>query len=153
MIILYASLIFSCVWFGVLYSRKLTSRYMIFYELIQFLKVYEENISFRQDNLKDISKRFLENCKSEFAIILRESILCENCARVESLSHKEISFIRQVLLSLGKNDKDTEIQKVKHLQFLANEQVMKTKESKEKYSMLSIKISFFVGLLLVVLLL
>lgn len=153
MIILYASLIFTCVWFGVLYSKKLTSRYMMFYEMFQFFKVYEENISFRQDNLKDIARQFLETCKSEFAIVLRGSILCEKCSNIESLSPKEISFVNQLLLSLGKSDKDTELQQIRHLQFLTNECLVKAKEAKEKYSMLSIKISFFVGLLLVVLLL
>ena len=126
---------------------------MSYYEFFQFLKVYEENISFRQDSLKDVSQKFLEDCKSEFGLILRQSILLEDEHKIDCLTLKEISFIKQLLFSLGKCDKDTEMQQVKHLQFLVNERVDKTKEAKEKYSMLSIKISFLIGLLLVVLLL
>ena len=154
MIVLYATLVFACVWFGVAYSKKLHARYSIFHDLYQFLKVYEDNLSFRQDNLKDLVSRFIEDNKSDLSNIIN-TILIQGQAEQKNdyLTTKELVFIQDVLSSLGRSDKDTELQQVRHLQFMVNSRVQTAKATKEKYSTLSIKIGFLIGLLLVVLLL
>ena len=127
---------------------------MMYYDLYQFLKIYEDNLSFRQDNLKDLVSKFVQEKRSDLAKFIEEVIIYgRQQVKPEFLTQKETDFICDILTSLGRADKDTELQQVKHFQFLVNSKLATAKETKEKYSALSIKISFLIGLLLVVLLL
>jgi len=153
MIYLYFSLVFACVWFGVCQAKKLSSRYQFYSEFIQFLKAYEENLSFRQDNLKDLVARYCKCEESDFKSYLNSVIITTENKIPEYLNKKEVEHARDVLLSLGKTDQLTEKQLVKHYLVVIDEKRKHTYEIKEKYSSLSIKISLLIGLLLVVLLL
>lgn len=153
MLVLYCTLIFSCVWLGVSQSKRLSAHHKFYVDMLVFLKAYEENLSFRQDNFKDLSIRLLGDEENDFNLYLTKTINNQELTRPDYLSEKEIVFTNSVINGLGKADKETDEQTTKHFQFMVSEMIKKTKETKEKYSGLSIKISFLVGLLLVILLL
>ena len=153
MIYLYSTLIFVCVYFGVNISRRFSIRNKFYIEFLDFLKVYEENLNFRQDNYRDLAEKFIGTEESEFKSLLKSLCLGGVERSYEFFSKKEIDAAKAMLYSLGHADEYTEGQVVKHLQFLVRERCNITKEKKDKYSTLSIKISLLMGLLLVILLL
>lgn len=153
MLLLYCSLVFVCVWLGVSQAKRLSERHKFYVDMQAFLKAYEENLSFRQDNFKDLSSNLLSNEENDFNLYLVKIINNQEQTRPDYLSEKEIAFTNNLISSLGKADKETDEQTTKHFQFMVGELMQKTKEAKDKYSGLSIKISLLIGLLLVILLL
>lgn len=153
MIVLYCSLVFACVWLGVSQAKRLSARHKFYVDMMAFLKSYEENLSFRQDNFKDLANRLLTNEENDFNLYLASVVSNQEVKKLDYLSEKEIRYATSIINGLGKTDQETDEQTTKHYQFMVEELIKKTKEAKEKYSGLSIKISFLIGLLLVILLL
>ena len=153
MIVLYGSLVFACLWFGVCQAKRLSIRCEFFAGLCKFLKLYEENLSFKQENLKTLIKNFCADNEGEFKVFLENLVIKDKDVQVEGLTTKEVFQVKEIILSLGKSDQQTESQIIKHLEFLASEMSEKAKATREKYSSLSIKLSLLIGLILVVLLL
>lgn len=152
MIILYCSLVVACVWFGVIQSKRLSSRAKFYYDYLNFLDNYEANLNFRQDNFKDLIKKLLDREKTDFNLFLF-GLISEKINSIEYMSKLELDDISSQILSLGNLDSDTESQQVKFLKIHIQDRLKLATSKSKTYGGLSIKISLLIGLLLVVLLL
>lgn len=150
MIVLYGALIFSSVWFGVTLTKRLGEREKFYLDLVDFLVAYESNLAFRQDTIKDLVITQIEDSDLRqlvYKIICEEPELC-----IEYLTKKEIAEVKEMVLSLSRSGLDSGKLTVTHLKRIANLKLESASKQKKAYGSMSIKLSFFVGLLLVILL-
>ena len=152
MIILYCSLVLACLYFGVLQSKKLKDREKFYFDYLSFLQTYQTNLSFRQDNFNDLIQILLQRERSDFNRFLN-SIMNENSLKIEYMSQFELDEINSQIHSLGNLDSDTEMQQVNFLLYQTQEQLKIATTKMKENGRLNIKMSFLIGLLLVVLLL
>ena len=153
MIILYTSLIFSCVWLGVLQAKKLSTREMFYENLLGFLRAFNSNLSFVQKGYMELVDEYLESgVGAEFEAFL-SGINSGEKHNLEFLSAREIKDVENIVLSLGKNDEETERRLVEDAIKVVSEKKERATKNCMKYSSFSIKLSLLVGALLVILLL
>ena len=153
MIILYTSLIFSCVWLGVEMAKKLQAKEKFYSDMLGFLMEYEHNLSFVQKEYSAVVEEYAnhENVGEPFKKFIINPR--ESGAHREFLSAHEERELLTIFCSLGKSDEYTETKIVEGQKLLVKARLDESKKRAEKYSSLSIKLSFFVGVLLVLLLL
>ena len=152
MIILYCSLVLACLYLGVLQSKKLKDREKFYFDYLSFLQAYQTNLSFRQDNFNDLIQNLLQRERSDFNRYLN-SIMNETTLKLEYMSQFELDEINSQIHSLGNLDSDTEMQQVNFLLYQTQEQLKIATTKMKENGRLNIKMSFLIGLLLVVLLL
>ena len=153
MIILYTSLIFSCVYLGVLQARKLSLRETFYGDMLGFLKAFHSNISFVQKNYTEITKEFISSGASvEFSRLLNAKLENKPCS-LDFLTLRETKEVEDIIKSLGKNDEDTEKRMVEDAINLVGARRESAVQKCLKYSGFSVKLSLLVGVLLVILLL
>ena len=71
MIILYTSLIFSCVWLGVLQAKRLSTRQTFYENMLGFLRAFHTNLSFVQKGYKEVAEEYMcSGVSVEFAKFL-----------------------------------------------------------------------------------
>lgn len=153
MIILYCSLIFGCLWMGVLQAKKLQSRQKFYENFMGFLRAYERNLSFSQKEFKVVVEDYLKEIEdAEFTSFLTATMLGENI-KIEYLSDGENYEIKNMLQSLGRTDEVTEMKLLQSASSVVECRVKQSQAKTEKYSSFSIKLGLLVGVLLVILLL
>ena len=150
MIFLYLALIIGSLLFGVFEAQKLTKRVKFFDDFVEFLTRYSLNLSYKQDSLPEVIKNFGEERSGDFSLFIREAHETNN---LDYLKPEERKFVENAILSLGNADQITEENKVSGLLTQSVELQKKIKSYKDKYAGIYIKLSFLVGLLLVILLL
>ena len=153
MIILYLSLIFSCVYLGVVQSRKLQERQLFYENLRDFLSQYRSNINFLQKEFIAVVEEYnLSNNSGVFSKLLVSHVHGTD-EKIEFLSEKENAEVKSILSSLGQNDEDTETKLVESAISLIKTRTETATKRAERYSSFSVKLGLLVGVLLVILLL
>lgn len=147
MIILYCSLVLSCVWLGVTFSKKLNDRVLFYESFIKFLSDFESNLHFKQDNILNVI-----NNADDFGKFLTEYISNNGDYYIEYLSKKELCQVKDIVNSLSSAGLDSAIGALKYSKMVVENKLKDYKNARQMYSGLSIKISLLIGLLLVVLL-
>lgn len=152
MIILYTSLVFACVSFGVMVSRKLQRKLEFYENLRDFLSAYASNLSFLQKEFKEVVDDYTQLREDrDFSRYIISFIKGEEDPP-DFLTEKEIVEVRGLLKSLGTQDADTEERMISSAISLVKTKIGKASKRVENYSSLSIKLSLLVGVLLVILL-
>lgn len=153
MIILYTSLIFSCVWLGVLQAKKLSTRQTFYENMLGFLRAFHTNLSFVQKGYMEVAEEYMSSGVSvEFAKFLSSKLAREKY-NPDFLTLRENKELEDVILSLGKHDEETEKTMTEDAISLVKTRLEVATRKSQKYSSFSIKLSLLVGVLLVILLL
>ena len=150
MIVLYCSLVFVCVFFGVSLSKRLSDREKFYLDMQSFLAEFKANLYFRQVKFQDLVEQEIET--SHFKKFLISCIKPDVLFEPEYISQKEKDQAKQIILSLGEGGINSLEETLAHAERQVNKRLELATFSKQKYSSVAIKLSFFVGLLLVVLL-
>jgi len=148
MIILYTSLIFSCVWFGVVQAKKLQAKQKFFEDALAFFKVYAQNLSYQQKRFSSVVQEFLssENVGNEFSELLL--LVSSGKGELETVLDVGGGEIKQMLNSLGKVDENTEEKMLNTIIMRVGVLFDEAKRKTQKYASFSVKISLLVGALL-----
>lgn len=153
MIILYMSVVFGCVYLGVMASKKLQERQSFFEDMRDFLSGYLTNISFLQNEFKMVVNDYVrfkpEADFSRFLLSYIEGVI----SPPDFLTAKEQSEVVTILKSLGKQDEESERKVVESSLNLIKVRVDMATIRTQKYSSFSVKLGLLVGVLLVILLL
>ena len=152
MMFLYLSLIIGSLWFGIIQAKKLYLRVDFYKQFLDFLKAYSSNLSYKQDSISDLIESYKKKHNNDFIRFITD-IKLNKFVQLEYLKSEEAEEVKNIVAILGSSDIYTEEQKIKSIVNEVEEKHFECKNIKEKYSGLSIKLSFLIGVLLVILLL
>ncbi len=143
-----------CTGFGYYLSMKYTERKKFFLDFYQFNKTLKTEISFAQNSLLTIVKKF-ENEKSVFFENLTNYIFNNQPINLDkkTFTEDEINFFKSYLGNIGATDKSTQINFLESANVNLNENLIKSKEQEKKYKSLYIKMGFLIGLIALIILL
>ena len=153
MIVLYGIVCFGCVYIGVMIYKYLDDRVRFYNDFIEFLYVYDNNLSFCQDKLQNVVEKFAGDNHTGFRKFLL--LFIKNGGeeiKIESIKPKEIKACQRDLNEIGKANLETDANIIKVLITKEKYNLEKATKLKNKYGSLAIKISLLIGILLVILL-
>ena len=156
MIIAYSGIVLLCTYIGWCSYSRLKRRYKFYNSYIKFLDRFSQNLSFRQDSLRDIVETFIDE-RDEFAKILKMHFFLKDpkqlpACKLEYLSQNEIMEVKQFLNCLGNSDVFTQQDFVAKERLAISIKETETKENFKKYGAMSIKLGVLVGAFIVILL-
>ncbi len=141
---------------GYVYSLKYSDKKRFFISFLDFNEKLYSEISFSQSTLIQIIDEYRDE-KEDFYLYLlkyfKENNLNIQNIHLKYLSKIEVQNFNNYLKTIGSGDKNSQLQFLNSMQKSLNDKVKKITEEEEKYKNLSIKMGFFVGLMIFIILL
>lgn len=142
---------------GTVFSKKLGKRSEYLESLLNLINVIISEIKFRKSVTKNILSEFCSADSSLLTNHLNEYINCEDYSGFELsksiLSKEETEEVKKLLLSLGTADSKTQIFELENYKLKFTDMYKTADEKKKKFGGLYIKLGFFAGLTLGVIIL
>ncbi len=137
---------------GVMFSKKLVKRAEYFEKMLNLVNAIISEVKFRKSATKTILSEF---CKSDGSLLsehLRTYIECEDFSSFalskNFLNEEEKREIERLFLSLGTSDSQTQIFELENYKLKISDMLKAADEKKKKFGGLYIKLGFFAGLAL-----
>lgn len=139
---------------GVLFSAKYVKRKEFYEAFDTFNKKIITNVSFVQDTLPSIVKEY-KNCDNDFCNTIYKYFVLKEMedGSIKYLSKDENSFFENYMASVGKSDRDSQISFLNSCAKRIEENLSDAQKNEKRYRVASIKLGFFFGLLLFVIIL
>ena len=145
-------LLFFCLFVGYCVSGKYYFRRLFYTDFLNFNTVFGHEIAFKQTTIIDILKN--QTQKSDFFVLLNDFVLKQkkefDCTY---LTNQEKSFVYEYLEKLGRFDKETQLEYIRGVNEIIVEKHQNSILDEKKYKTLYIKLSFLIGLILLIIVL
>lgn len=112
-------LCFVCAYLGIVGKKYYDKRYAYLKDFYSFVLELIDNISFAQDRLSDIGKRYADSGKGAFRNDLRgysetleDGGAAEKCFDSKYLKKCDRAYVQEFFMNLGKVDYDTQLSKL-----------------------------------------
>lgn len=142
-----------CVFMGKVLAKKYTDRRIFYSDLFEFNKKFRVEITFSQNTLPTIISEF-RNKEGIFYKNLNEFFNTNKSVALDKniFSEQENDFFIKYLNSLGKSDKNSQLNQIDSFTSEIENKVSITKTEEEKYKKLYKKLGFLIGLILLIML-
>lgn len=146
-------LLIICIFIGYIKSNKYYFRRVFYDDFVKFNEKFKQEVSFKQRTIKNIIEDELSD--SDFITVIKGSIFNEKTTEknLNYLNENEIKYFKDYVSTIGTVDKTIQLD---FLQNISNEIIDKQKQcvsEENKYKKLYIKLGFFIGLILLILVL
>ena len=137
---------------GVIFSKKLTKRSEYFASLLRLINIIISEMKFRKSTTKKILSEFYERDTSPLKEHLKEYIECDDLSELKLsknvLTTEESADVKTLLLSLGTADSNTQIFELENRKLQIAEKSKNADDKRKKFGSMYIKLGFFAGLTL-----
>ena len=137
---------------GAVFSKKLGLRSEYFENLLNLINIIMSEVKFRKSSTKKILSEFCETNSSSLTLHLEDYIKCDDFSKLKLsksvLSKEETEEVKKLLLSLGTADSKTQIFELENDKLKFTDMFKTADEKKKRLGGLYIKLGFFAGLTL-----
>ncbi len=145
-------LLLFCLFIGYCLSNKYYFRRVFYSDFSSFNTLLSQEIAFKQTTITDIIKG--QNKSTDFYNLLKVYILGEKFEIDSSyLGVQEKNFVYEYLEKIGKFDKNTQLEYLKSVNSMIVDKQKSSILDEKKYKTLYIKLSFLIGLILLIIVL
>lgn len=137
---------------GAVFSKRLKSRACYFDELLGLVNRIMAEVKFRKNTTKSILTEFCKECTSPLVGHLTEYLNCTDYSALKLsksiLTNDETEEVRKLLLSLGTSDSTTQLFELENSRLKVSQMLVTAEEKRKKLGGTYIKLGFFAGLTL-----
>ncbi len=146
-------LLIICTFIGYIKSNKYYFRRLFYDDFLQFNSRLKNEVAFKQSTIKNL----LENEKSEtdFIKVLKTNIIFNQDLpfNINYLNETELKQYKDYVLDIGTGDKVLQMEFLQRVDEEVSKKQKQCREDEEKYKKLYVKLGFFIGLILLILVL
>ena len=141
-----------CLFLGYCLSGKYYLRRVFYSDFYNFNTLLGQEIAFKQTTIMNLITNQPNN--SDFYCLLKKKVLAESFeVNITYLTLEEKSFVSEYLVKIGKFDKKTQLEYLKSINVIVLEKQQNSVLDEKKYKVLYIKLSFLIGLILLIIVL
>ena len=140
-----------CVFLGYIFSLKYTNRKKFYQEFEKFNNNVKNEVKFSQNSILHVIKQL--NATTDFNKKTKDIMLNQKKYNISYLSKDENQFYVNYLDSIGKTDKQSQTEYLEFAGQTIIDNLKNATELEKKYKPLCIKLGFFLGLVILILLL
>lgn len=135
-----------------LLSLKHVKLHNFYLDFFTFNNCYENQLSYSKNTLPSIIENF-NNRDSDFIELLRRYMDNREVVNLSYLKDEDYLLINEYVSTLGKTDEYSQKQFIQNYKGIISKNLENSEVSKKRYCALYIKLGFFIGLTLVILIL
>ncbi len=142
---------------GLIFSNRLKKRADFFKSVDLFIDTLVSEVSFRKSSIKKIMSDFINANNSLFNNNLNEYVSCQDISSLKLsrgvVNEIELSDIRKFFVSLGRSDTSTQLTELMNYKSKYSQIFKDADEKRKKFGAMYIKLGFFLGIMLGIVLL
>ncbi|MBE7081058.1 MAG: hypothetical protein E7372_00670 [Clostridiales bacterium] len=145
-------LLLLCVFIGYCLSNKYYFRRVFYGDFLSFNTLFAQEIAFKQTTIINLIKNQKSN--TDFYLLLNSNISGQDVKiDYKYLTNEEKQFVYEYLNKLGKFDKETQLDYIKGVNEIIKDKNESSILDEKRYKMLYLKVSFLIGLILLIIVL
>ena len=145
-------LLLLCLFIGYCMSGKYHFRSIFFSDFLSFNTLLTQEIAFKQTTIVNIIKN--QSVKNDFYYLLNKYISNEiKDFNIQYLTTQEKNFALEYFEKIGRFDKETQLEYLNNVNKIIIEKQQASSLDEKKYNALYIKLSFLIGLILLIIVL